>query len=394
MVTTWLSTGAGNLQARTHALVIGVSHYAHLPATPGARRSDAQETFGLGQIDVGASSAYAFACWLKNEYRSVDAPLGTVRLLLSPSQVENDANPKLGALDETTAPRASSAAVQSALNEWQAECRQDPAGVAMFFVAGHGIQFAGTSILLLEDFAQPGEQVLKHALDVDSVRHGLGGPQACQRQWFFVDSCKVDPDAAGNYLSAAVGVTLDRLRGPEPPNVVTASAAIGGTAGWGVAGEGTLFSTALLECLRGRAVEFPRDEIDNYHVRTSSLVNVLQNRVDELAKEHHVDQTARFGDAAETVLHVFPEPPKAEVVINVIPAEMAAIALIDVRCTISNALVANGEQPPLRLSNICSGPYQVSARAVHDDPAPFQPIYKQLEVRPPKTESPIRVKTP
>ncbi|HET6478699.1 MAG TPA: hypothetical protein VFG35_01480 [Actinoplanes sp.] len=65
----------------THALVIGVSAYDHLPSVGAG-------PFGLSQLGSTAIGAYRFAVWLRDHYRNPDAPLATIRLLLSPSAAE------------------------------------------------------------------------------------------------------------------------------------------------------------------------------------------------------------------------------------------------------------------------------------------------------------------
>src|SRR4051794_38186136 len=64
----------------THALVIGVGHYPHLPG--GASKKKVANPDGMGQLKSPPESARAVARWLIEEYRS-DRPLSSVALLTS-----------------------------------------------------------------------------------------------------------------------------------------------------------------------------------------------------------------------------------------------------------------------------------------------------------------------
>ena len=90
---------------KTHALVIGISYYDHLSGQIGRKLK-------LGQLDCAASAAYKFASWLKSSYRCVQAPLGSIRFLASPSQIEKD---KLAHIDVSQWPEATADNVETAL---------------------------------------------------------------------------------------------------------------------------------------------------------------------------------------------------------------------------------------------------------------------------------------
>lgn len=82
-MTLWLDlTGVSPpLAPVTHALVVGVSRYTHLPSPETAPSSDPSK-FGLVGATTPAMGALRFATWLRDGFRPA-APLASVRLLLS-----------------------------------------------------------------------------------------------------------------------------------------------------------------------------------------------------------------------------------------------------------------------------------------------------------------------
>jgi hypothetical protein len=70
-------------EPRTHALVIGVGTYHHLPGGDG---EPLKKDFGLTQLRSPPISAREITSWLLNCLNNPAAPLGSVDLLLSPAQ--------------------------------------------------------------------------------------------------------------------------------------------------------------------------------------------------------------------------------------------------------------------------------------------------------------------
>jgi hypothetical protein len=65
--------------AATHAIVIGVGHYPHLPGGKGRPKFRAHG--GMGQLKSPPESARVIARWLIENYAHPDKPLATVSLL-------------------------------------------------------------------------------------------------------------------------------------------------------------------------------------------------------------------------------------------------------------------------------------------------------------------------
>ena len=195
--------------AATHALVLGVSRYEFLPAADDAPAPADRDTFGLRQARTPATSAWRFATWLRDEYRSSGAPLGSIRLLLSPSEFERTTLTELAALPAGVLP-ATRDNVADAVDEWHAASETNPDNVAILYAGGHGIQMSKDDggIVLLEDFARRPASPLDHSLDVGAVRKGMAGPTMAQQQFYFVDACRVRPEAAAAFQTLGTGVGL------------------------------------------------------------------------------------------------------------------------------------------------------------------------------------------
>src|SRR5687767_1036671 len=78
----------------THAVVIGVGHYPHLP---GGRRRQVERPEGMGQLTSPPHSARSLATWLIESYNYPQKPLADVALLISEPKATMFRNPRTGA---------------------------------------------------------------------------------------------------------------------------------------------------------------------------------------------------------------------------------------------------------------------------------------------------------
>lgn len=300
----------------THALVIGVSRYRHLADGDDPR---GWETFGLGQIDCAATGAFQFACWLRDHYRNNDAPLCSIRLLLSPSQHElaNEPGLKQAAAE---VPPATHGEVKKATKAWRDNCKTNAESVAFFYASGHGIREADLiPAVLLEDFAAE-ERSMDYSLDVQDVweemQVAIGTTQV-----YFVDACAIDPIASqrwktlgnGAFFAGSRDIVESRLTAP------IFQSAVNGTEAFGDQGRGTLFSRALHRCLEGEAAEQVGDE---YKITVIGLLKALPNAVRQeglaSGRLQEIEPTGRMKDAALCELD---GPPSVKMVVRLEPEE-------------------------------------------------------------------------
>jgi len=330
-MTPWIRRGPAAAAAGgpcTHALVVGVSRYEFL-TEDGSPPPGGRETFGLQQAKSPATSAFLFARWLESTYRSTAAPLGTIRLLLSPSEWETENVPDFAELPVEAIP-ATRENVEEAVAEWFADCATSPDNVAILYASGHGIQMSPDDggIVLLEDFAKL-PNVLDFSLDVGAVRKGMAGPTMAQRQFYFVDACRVRPEAALRFQTLGSGVGLPNPFAGTARVSAVYFAATPSTEALGAPGKGTLFVQALLECLdTALGVDDHALADGTWAVTATTLVRALPNRVRELAEIHDAEQFPTVGGQLEEVpFHVLPGKPQVPITISLTPADATACAL-------------------------------------------------------------------
>jgi hypothetical protein len=321
-VTPWFEARGRSAGPRTHAFVLGVSRYAHLPKRPQDPVSD--ETFGLRQLESAATSTVRFARWMTASYNRPDAPLKDLWLLLSPSARERR---KLSG-EERAAPAATRDEVRAALDEWKAACEADRDGVAVFYASGHGIVLGPHEggIVLLEDFNAEPDRRMERTLSVVDARSGLAGPNACKRQFWFLDACQPLPERRGGIELRSAGLPGWNGHLPEHTEVspLFMSAATG-TLAFGKPGKGTLFSEALEDCLGLRAVGL--GDTGDWVINDTTLGRRLKERVAALAQEASAAQAADFGGRpGEEPFHVLPSPPRLPVTVCVAPDAARASA--------------------------------------------------------------------
>lgn len=321
----WLSRADSD--PRTHALVVGVSKYQFL-TEDGSQVAGAGPTFGLQQVKTPATSAFRFAKWLETTYRNPAAPLGTVRLLLSPSDFEKENVAGLDSLPAEVLP-ATRDNVAQAVGRWKNDCATNPDNVAILYASGHGIQMSPDDggIVLLEDFAML-DNVLDHSLDVGAVRKGMAGDTMAQRQFYFVDACRVRPEDAVQFQTLGNGVGLPaKFEGRAPVSPVY-FAALPSTLARGEIKNGTLFVQALLECLDTALGVDDRAQPDgSWAVTSTTLVKELPKRVRELAAGFGTEQVATTGGQVEDVpFHVLPGKPEVPITLQLDPDAAVACA--------------------------------------------------------------------
>lgn len=271
----------------THAFVVGVSHY---PFLAGPEASDFGADFGMDNLTSAANSASEIAAWLLSEFHKPEAPLATLRILLSPSEGEALNPAVVDAMGERTP--ATRDAVEEAFNAFKVDCKANPDNFAFVYVAGHGVQLStSASVVLLHDFADPahGEE-LTGAIDVAGCHRGLSGGGYPNHQVWFADACRQVPAVARRFESM-VGM----LSAGKPVGDVEASALFLGagpreTAFAEVAGT-SLFSQALLWALRGGSAQ-PSLDSDSWWVRAGKLGQDLQDRIDQLTVAHEIGRVS------------------------------------------------------------------------------------------------------
>ena len=293
----------------THALILGVS-------VCGAK---AKRRFGLSDLDCAVLGALRFAHWLNDSYRSGEgAPLGSLRVLLSPSATERQLVP---AADLADVQPCRGECVMEAVDEWLADCDRADGNVALLYGAGHGLRYRGDGpVLLFQDFWDS----VSVANSLDFPRSNLALDTLRLRSSLLFADCCQQIDESLELLDAGqpYAVPFDRTQPQRRAGWGVYRAATGGGSAYGERGTPTHFSLGLLDGLAGRAAA--REEGEPWTITTDSLKIRLADLVTEHSKGS--DQTVR--PASEGKLgrfHVLDEDPEAQLAVSLDPETLAAI---------------------------------------------------------------------
>jgi hypothetical protein len=373
----WFKRAANNDQPRTHALVIGVSAYRHPP-------------FGLSDLPGSAISALRFAEWLcKDEggYRPPDAPLGSIRLLLAPTEGElrRPRDPLIALPDRDT--------VIDALYQWMADCCSDSRNVAILYAAGHGFRETLEGALVLMHDAGKSKKMFDEALDIEGVRDALRGETAPRRQYYFVDACReVAGKLKGIERPISGGITPHASEGERLPAPVYYAAAADKKAYQDITG--SIFIDALLLCLRLDAVQRRDKSTNEWVVRANRLQEALDNRVPELAAQGNKDQEAGTGGTANSQIFTRADHPMVPFKLDVVPPDGRKGARARVFSELLNKEAVEETPIPIHSRQVPAGMWSVRLRFELSPPKyhPYDaaPIY----VDPPRYDEPLPLRRP
>jgi Caspase domain len=313
-----------------HALIIGVSSYPNLEGGP----TPQPETYGMGQLDSAATSAWRVYEGLRarDQLGQLARPLGTCRVLLSPSAAEAAALPPL----TRQAVRATAGDVDAALAAWRETLRHQKDAVAFFYFVGHGIQWGNEATMLLEEFNQAAGKRLRNAVSTANVYEGVSPTQQqnqniARTQLFFVDACRFDPERFQGLRreEAQVGFSLTQgVAAPDDRNAPLFYATLQGVGAMALADGQSYFSQALLSAL-DLAVADPEEVAPDqlrWPVTVATLEVALRYAMEQVLRgnggsQQVVSDGAMVGDA---VIQYLRSPPQIPVTIQVEPSAAAA----------------------------------------------------------------------
>jgi Caspase domain len=316
-----------------HALIAGVSDYTHLPGGAGP---PADKSFGMQQLSSAALSAYRIYEWLIARKDRLPAPLASVRLLLAATPPEVAAEPALAEITGS----CTLSEFKSDAGAWRADARTHRESTTVFYFAGHGVQRTkGDAVLLLQDFGAPGTTILEKAVNTKNIQNGMAPspsqPEIARTQLYFVDACRMLPEAFRDYEQLDTSPVFDpEVGGEDDRRTPTYFAAVPGAVAYARPGVQTLFSEALLACLNGGAAELEEVEgEDRWTVTHFSLGDKLAERVREIAADAGAVQWIRSdGFGTNAPLHYLDGPPRVDVELEVVPSgalEWARVAILD-----------------------------------------------------------------
>jgi hypothetical protein len=373
-------------QPALHAFIAGVSRYRHLVDGGGAL---AKNTFGMPQLKTTAAAAWDFYQWLLQRAQYLPCPLGTVRVLLSPSDDEVSKEPGMEKAKSCTRQEFA-----RHLRDWYNDACTHGEGFALFYFAGHGLaRRLKDQLILLEDFGNPAEGTLANAVDVNQIHEALvptieALDKTPRTQLFIVDACRAKPanfapdQTVANILDPCLYNCLDDRDAPI-------FAPIAGTEAFEIEGEGAAFSARLLKCLRGGGavpVGPGNQSVPQWAVTVHSLSEALAYEMAELKHSRGIDIRPNVSGSwrKNAILHRLDKPPAVSVSVEVNPAD--AVPFVDIK-------ILNGANAPVygpaHLSSfpfpsmLPGGYYRVEA-VVNPPHSPYVDYSSEtIDVRPP-----------
>jgi hypothetical protein len=305
----------------THAIVIGVGHYLHLPGGGGKKYPNPS---GLRQLKSPPQSARAMARWLLEDYRHPGKPLASLSLLLSDSTDSRFKYTVNGHTKTVTVPPATIQEVQNAIRNWHQLGHENPDHLLLFFFCGHGIARAPDLALLLSDFGAAHVAPLDGAIDFRRLRQGMDECEA-REQCYFVDACRVKSDLliegyAGNPIIHKTGTINKSGRYRQAPVLYSTLA---DAQAYALVGKPSLYTTALLEALAGAGCEEDyQSQKLGWRVRTTLVHHALCTILKEASERLRLPQLQiPPSDDLTTIDLNFITSPKVPVVVSCDPAE-------------------------------------------------------------------------
>ena len=104
------------------------------------------------------------------------------------------------------------------MHEWARDCMASSGNVSVLYVCGHGIQETDDGALVfVDDAGSVAADPLDGAIDIAGIRSGMNGDNSPERQWYFVDACRVPSPALEPFEGPLRGgVALKARRGVRP----------------------------------------------------------------------------------------------------------------------------------------------------------------------------------
>lgn len=316
----------------THAIVIGVGHYAHLPGGGGNPKYHDPDG-DLVQLKSPPISARAFAQWLIESYENEDRRLGSVSLLISAKGPQEFEYQRPGAAAKSVAvERATMQNVEDALTAWHALGAKNPDHLLLFYFCGHGIAAGDHLALLMEDFGAKPLAPLKGALDFRAFYRGMDECDA-RHQCFFLDACRVGSTLLEKNDGKGTQNPINATGDYDPPGGKLRlgpvfHSTLAGAPAYAEPKRPSVFTAALIEALQGAG---SGDEDGPWRVGTTRLQEALDFLMLQASRELEMPQAQiPSTDAAAKIPLNTLAAPAVPVVVRVLPADAQSKAVL--RC--------------------------------------------------------------
>jgi hypothetical protein len=315
----------------THALIVGISAYRHLPGGDGP---PAPASFGLQSPSSAAITAFTLYDWLVARGDDLAAPLATCRLLLSPSAEELASHADVAGLHAG----ATLDAFLHAVSGWRDDARRHRENIALLYLVGLGIERPdGEQLFLLEDFGNGIGSLLRGTVTLSSIVNGMapstGHPGMARTQVYVLDASRRRPrsDLSFDWINSTP-VFDQEVSGPDDRALLTIYAAAPGSPALAGKKAGSVLGQALIRCLDGGAADLL--DTGQWGVTLSSLVRALPREVEEIARGYKRSQQVAFtGSFAEAVLVYLDSPPMVDVELKLNSQQSRSVVGVQLRAS-------------------------------------------------------------
>lgn len=367
----------------THAIVIGVGAYSHLPEGDGTPFEDNE---GMEQLTSPPYSAREFANWLLSEYNNPDKPLASIELLISDA-----ANDKFIFPDdkETKIEKANKSNVKKAIHHWVNLGDENRDNRMIFFFCGHGIASGPFVSLLLDDFGKYKHAPLDNTIDFDGFYLGMDKCKA-REQCFFIDACRT----ASSTLIESLNYAGDPIIGPSatPSNhgrryAPVYYSTVPGDSAYGRPMDTSVFTEALIKALNGAGSDDIEGDwrvyTDRLNIGIYYLIKRMMSNIPFLEQVISVD-----GLSSPFTIHYLKGKPLVPIAVGCDPKKANKMA----QFSFTNQ-TTKIERPDMELSDwyidILEGEYVFSANFPR---GPYLNNEIKKHVRPPFRKIPIEVR--
>jgi Caspase domain len=370
--------------AATHAIVIGVGHYRHLP---GGKGKKAPNTWGLRQLSSPPHSARAIASWLIEEFDHPTKPLASVSLLVADSA---DSKFSYRAKKKARSVRlrdANFSHVATAVRQWHARGNRNEKNLLLFFFCGHGFELGTDLALLLSDFAADPLAPLDGALDFRRFRAGMEDC-AARQQCYFIDACRTESELLTGNLNQAGRPIIQRAGTYNTRSALRQGpvfhSTLAGASAFATKGQPSHYTSALIEALSGAGAG---DETGEWQVRTNSLNAALGYLLRDASQRLQLPeaQIIATDDLSEIDLNVVSSA-RVPVIVTCDPETANRSASFS--CESGSSKFKRSPKPGSWRLTIPAGSYDIAVklrnplkRTVTRRDFPVRPIYRHLKLK-------------
>ena len=305
---------------QTHALVIGVGGYPHMPGGVDPRTQVQLDVGVLKQLTSPAPSAVFFTQWLLDRSAAWRAPVGTVDLLVTPAPGQRAGRPAT-----VRGTPATMANIRQAYDAWKQRCDSHPDNIAVFYFCGHGLE-KSEQYLLAEDFGADPNNSWLGSFGFDSTRAAFHECKA-RTQCFFIDACRVLTTAMLRREPVTIPLATAAVDTPDCAFDLTMKASAKNEAALGSRNAPSYFVRALVRALDGGAAV---QGASGWVVRSGQVADRITDILRMVKEDQGYSGRCPTLVGTSTELLTVP-PPQVELVLDCAPTEANAVARLSCR---------------------------------------------------------------